>query len=577
MMRATEGERRRVSLRGRDRGVSAVVSIALMLAIVLVGATSVALLGVELLAEGQDDVEQSVSETTLLQLRDDATDVTRDSAARTTELPAHGPDLQVDSTAGRINVSVINSSGGVESVLVDESLGAARYEHDDAVIAYQGTGVWKRSESGTTMVAPPQAEFRAGSLLLPVQTIDGADAIAGTARISSASTATLAPADASLDDDDRLRITVRSEYYDAWGAYWERETPAVVEYDHDARSVTATFVSTGGAPPVDASAVGTSPEAEMRVTGHGSFPTFTDSYDSRDGPYAAGSGAGGTIQSAGDVSLGGGAEVDGDVRAGKTIELSGNAAVDGDAYWSDDFEVDGAATYGDDHRIDGVDRRSNVTAQVEFVVDRLAEENDNGRTEAIADNSLTQTGETPVLPAGQYYLDELSLSSDRLVLDATDGPIRLAVEDFVSLNDNATVAVRGSHPIRLYVRSDEETSRGNNVEVRRGSTIDVPGDRASQFRLYGVETTEISIRGSGSDRSNVVGVLYAPSDDVDAAATIRHAAVYGSVVSGAVHLETGGHVAYDEALRASRPLTSAGDPWVEHVHVVRTDVRLEGK
>lgn len=313
----------------------------------------------------------------------------------------------------------------------------------------------------------------------------------------------------------------------------------------------------------------------MRVTGHGSFPPFADSYDSRDGPYAAGSGTGGGIKSAGSVTVGGEAEIDGDVRAGEDLDLGGTATITGDAYWTDEFDVDGSPTYGDDRQIDGVDRRPNVTSQVEFVVDRLADENDNGATEAIEDDALERSGGTPVVPSGEYYLDELALSSERLVLDATDGPIRLAVEDVVALDDNATIAVRGDHPVRLYVRSDEETSRGNNVEVRKGSTIDVPEDRAPQFWLYGVETTDISIRGSSSDRSGVVGVFYAPSPGADAAATIRHASVYGSVVSGAVHVETGGHVAYDEALRARRPLGSAGGPWVEHLQVVRNDVRLE--
>ncbi|MFC7194689.1 hypothetical protein ACFQL4_08535 [Halosimplex aquaticum] len=59
-----------------------------------------------------------------------------------------------------MNVTIYNQSADETKTLTNVTLGAVRYENGDHDIAYQGGGVWKGTEAGTTMLSPPEFHFR---------------------------------------------------------------------------------------------------------------------------------------------------------------------------------------------------------------------------------------------------------------------------------------------------------------------------------------------------------------------------------------------------------------------------------
>lgn len=164
---------------------------------------------------------------------------------------ARAGTYEVDNDAGWLRITHNNYTGTNDTVLYNETLGAIVYEHEGQSVAYQGGGVWRTGRSGgSVLVSPPELHYRGETLTIPVIQVrspQGGSA-SGDVRLrlqreyaskpiypnSSAAAAypiTGKPYQNPVRNGS-ITVTVRSEYYDAWGSFFRSRTEGNVTVDH---------------------------------------------------------------------------------------------------------------------------------------------------------------------------------------------------------------------------------------------------------------------------------------------------------------------------------------------------------
>jgi hypothetical protein len=134
----------------------------------------------------------------------------------------------------------------------DTKLGAVVYQIGETEIAYQGGGVWRKGPGGSsTMISPPEFHYQGDTLTFPVIQVTGDDSVSGptTGQIDARSTEIIYPDGDPLKNplqNGKIRVTVQSEYWQAWTEYFETRTDSSsVDTDPDAKKVTATLRTLG--------------------------------------------------------------------------------------------------------------------------------------------------------------------------------------------------------------------------------------------------------------------------------------------------------------------------------------------
>jgi cytoskeletal protein CcmA (bactofilin family) len=172
-----------------------------------------------------------------------------DSGSRVVNLQMEDGVVESDPDGSRMKV-VFDEEGGPEKTLVNTTLGSIEHREGDKIIAYEGGGVWRSStdSEGSVMISSP--EFHYGgegaqqTLTIPIINVDSEKSISGDrGSVSVRSTGTEIkhgddPPDNPLTEGD-VKVTVKSDYYQAWGRYFDQRTESVViDRDSDENSVT---------------------------------------------------------------------------------------------------------------------------------------------------------------------------------------------------------------------------------------------------------------------------------------------------------------------------------------------------
>lgn len=253
--------------RPASRGQTAPIGVVLVVAIVLIGTVAVVATGAGALADAQRQAELDRAEHAMTQFDSRASLVTLgESDLQSIALGASGRgQWDVDPDAGWVRIEHLDSAGNVDETIYNDTFGAFVYRNSDATVAYQGGGVW-RSDTGTgsVMVAPPEFHYRDETLVFPIITVTGSDSASGTHRkavvTGSDDTTRVFPVDGGTAPNGagapydhlvngthppyvnpvsggNVTVTIQSEYYDAWGRFFEARTGGDVVFDHDARTV----------------------------------------------------------------------------------------------------------------------------------------------------------------------------------------------------------------------------------------------------------------------------------------------------------------------------------------------------
>ncbi|XVH30980.1 DUF7289 family protein [Haloferacaceae archaeon DSL9] len=266
------------------RGDASVIGVVLLLGLVMTATTLVVALGGATLGDAQRSAELQRAEHVLTQFDARAGAVALGGGDPRTVRIGHGGDgvYAVDPDAGRLLVEHVNHTGeGDDDIeaLYDGPLGAVIYRSGETTVAYQGGGVWRERDGRATMVSPPEFHYRGETLTLPIVRTTGDGRAAGRvdATISQMRMNRVYPAaDGRYSTGESyrnpvrngtVRITVESDYYRGWAAYFETRTSGAVTVDERARRAsvvletvdrggTVTLPEKGGSVPVRGQAAG---------------------------------------------------------------------------------------------------------------------------------------------------------------------------------------------------------------------------------------------------------------------------------------------------------------------------------
>jgi hypothetical protein len=467
---------------------------------------------------------------------------------------------------------------------MNATLGAVVYSNDNDRIAYQGGGVWREGVGGARMISPPEFHYRGATLTLPLVTVGGDEAIDDGVVVTQPADSTQHYPDPGIDRVNPLQnglvnVTVHSEYYRAWGTFFEERTEGTAIYDHEAQTATLTLVVPAGPQTVSAALAATSAGGEIRLSGSGGDTTRTDSYNSSQGDYSSTQTDEGVIATAGDVDVRGNSIVEGTVRSGGFVDVRGSGEVTGDVEYTDGARLRGGTVGGDLEQISGVEGAAPIDTVVEGRYSAVESENNNSEI-GVPISGDTLDGGDQTLGPGSYHLNRIDLSGETLTLDTGAGErVTLAVRDYVQLQNDARIEIQGTGEVYVYVAGESTTGDGDHFAIESsGGVVDVAdAQNATQFWLYGGSDFQGTMDGTSSETLRFEGVIFAPAGEGGSSSfTIDKAEVFGGVVTGTVEMGNGAVVHYDQALARERAVPE--DTTVvrlTYLHISENPVRVE--
>ncbi len=209
-------------LKSRD-AVSEVMDYVIILGIIILSLSAIGLGGYPILKNAQKNSNIENAKHGFIALANELNKVALGQApSRSMELNIQEGRLSVTGNS-TINISAINSTGDLVT-LVDGQMRSIEYSVGDAVIAYEGTGVWIRYPSGGTLnLYRPVLSYQDNVLVIPVVKINGASSIAGTG--TSRITANGMPGISVFSNVSNLTLTISSDYLAGWMAYYRDALP----------------------------------------------------------------------------------------------------------------------------------------------------------------------------------------------------------------------------------------------------------------------------------------------------------------------------------------------------------------
>jgi len=478
----------------KGRGQSNPIAVVLVFGLVIASTTIVVIAGGSAIQSTQSQLGTASAENSMTQLDSQAALVALgQSGSQRVDLGVNtNGGYRVDETTGKMTVE--HRKSATTDVIFSKDLGAVTHESDDGTtIAYQGGGVWRSTGAGeSVMVSPPEFHYRGSTLTLPIITINHGEQITERAVIRRNDTTQHYPnqtrGNVNPIDEGRIFVTVKSEYYQAWGQYFAERTDGVVEYDHPNNEVTVELVTPVRQTTATAAVAGLS-SGSLQTQGNGGEPARYDSAQ----------------------------QISGVQTQPKINRIVGTK---------------GSQIAGDNDNNDANDAYDAITSSPD------PELNFGGVGSSVEIDN-----------AGQYHLKRLDIGSGQTVtLDTDDGDITIVVDEYVSVDGR--LEVDGDNTVRIYVRTMGPSGtvstgwRDAGLKVH-GGNVDIPGNDSPQLRIYGNDTFNASV-----EQGQFNGVVWAPvGAGGPGGFRVRQSDVYGSVVSGDVQMENKGRIHYDEALR----------------------------
>lgn len=597
-----------------NRAQSETIGIVLILGIMILGSMAVVALGVTAIGDTKDRLSEDRAEKALTQLDSKAGLVALDEAdSQRVDFPTDTSDqFTVVEGDGWMNISFTNQSSSYTEEIVNVTLGSVVYEGDDAKIAYQGGGVFRDNEQGGTMIAPPEFHFRNGTLTLPTVNITGDSSLGSSATVTQNGVEKHFPKSNDANktnplDNHLVTVTVRSDYYQGWGEYFEERTDGDVEYDHENDVVELTLVSPVNVKTITSATSSLAPNGAFTVNGNAASEcasdVYTDSYNSSgttddycDQFSNDDTGNNGDVIYGDDVTIASGAgnsDFHGEIKSGGTVtvQTGGNGApyIYGNISYTDacnpsvsDCENRLKSPGQDVTQINDIMTAPAIDWHVNATVEGIRSDNDNASAPISGGQLDFGASNTVTLKHGDYYLENIDLDSDEtLELDTSDGPITIAVEENVVLegagSSGATINVSGDSHVKMYVEgqgigSNDHLDMGKNTEIRNAN------DNGTMFRMYGKDDFNATIGGGQSGNlAKYVGVLYAPPGNSGIGQVdIDGGELFGGILIGTTTVD-GGSIHFDEALMDGQIISGAARVIkVTYLHVTVNRITIDG-
>jgi len=162
-----------------ERGVSNVVAVVLLIGLTLVGVVIILVTGYVNIGETNQQANLQVAEETMLQI--DSSLEQTDSGNTTINIPS---ELEGQVSVSHDQAYSLTVNENPQCSTGTRNLSSVQYEQNDEAVAYEGGGVWRLTESGATMVAPPDVTYDSGALDVSFVKLNGQ--IGSTAELQTA-------------------------------------------------------------------------------------------------------------------------------------------------------------------------------------------------------------------------------------------------------------------------------------------------------------------------------------------------------------------------------------------------------
>ena len=562
----------RVGQRADSRGQSGPLGLALVFAVMIVTTTAVVAIGADSIASTRDQLDLERTEKSMTQLDSEVALVALgQSKVQQVDLSAaESSRYRVKDDVGKITVT----SSGPPGQIVEADLGAVVYESEGgATIAYQGGGVWRSGSSGDAMmVSPPEFHYRDATLTFPLVTVQGDAKLGNRATVTHNSSTQYWPNKSAGRtnplDTGTVEVTVQSEYYQAWGQYFETRTDGSVDYDHSNDEVTLELLVPATNPPVQGGIVAGTPGTSMTIKNNAE----ADSYNSSQGPYSGFPDSSSTkIISAGDVDVENNAIIEGDLESGGDVTISNNGEIRGNLSYGGSASGGGypGGVSGWSAQNASVLSPDSVERLIDTRRSSISSSNDNAAATDVDESTNTLANCDPEceLTAGDYYLSDITLTSnENLKIDTASGDVNIVVDGTITIQNGQQIDVVGGNRTNVYVEGD--------YYQQNNALVTVEDDRAPNFWVYTNPGADVEF----NQNAEFTGVLYGPNGPSNDGADItldQNAHVYGGLVGDVTFVSNNYGIHYDEALQQTETTTVArAIPSVTYVHVSTNRVNV---
>jgi hypothetical protein len=251
-----------------ERAQSEVIAVATLLAVGVIAIAVILAQGVVGLNAARDasEIERTTTAMGVLDSRASLVALGESDEQVVTLGDSGDGTYHIDEEAGWLRIEHSGYAPGETELIYNETLGAVTYVHGETTIAYQGGGVWRLDGDSATMVSPPEFHYRGETLTIPTTRITGSGSVAGRTDVCVTPGAERrhvfpneeptgvsmgAPYDATGDpyrnslQNGTVIVTVHSEFYRAWGEYFETRTGGAVTVDDATKTASLRLTAEG--------------------------------------------------------------------------------------------------------------------------------------------------------------------------------------------------------------------------------------------------------------------------------------------------------------------------------------------
>lgn len=228
----------------RKKAQSEIVGVLLILGISFASIGIILLLGQPVLSDATNDATVDRVQNEMVTLDSRLTAVSQGTSENESlSFNLEGGKLTSDSDTTRLNVTLENGD-----VIYDREIGNIEYENGEAAVAYEAGGVWRRNTltGGSSMVSSPDFDFDGETLTLPVYNVTTDIGYSGPRTIpvlGGDKTSYFPNATNRNPVDGNVTVTVETEYYQAWGRYFENELRGNATVNETAKEVEAELLA----------------------------------------------------------------------------------------------------------------------------------------------------------------------------------------------------------------------------------------------------------------------------------------------------------------------------------------------
>ena len=227
----------------RERGVSSVIGVVMILAITMAAITSILIIGGAALTMSQDETDISQMETSMAQMSSKASlTALGDSGMHQFNLgDLRQGELEIKEMSGSVTIEYIDQDNNTVQENTTQ-LGALVYTNGDTEVAFQGGGVWKStSDDGGEMISPPEYHYLSRTLTFPVVTIsgEGTSSTSGSGTISKVDSETQYPIGDRQNpiENETVYIEIESDYHRGWYEFFDSRTDGNISHDSENQTV----------------------------------------------------------------------------------------------------------------------------------------------------------------------------------------------------------------------------------------------------------------------------------------------------------------------------------------------------